>query len=230
MYFISIIILVAASIFAMYAQFKVNNAFSTYEDVPSSSGISGAQAARMILDRNGLSDVVIKEIGGRLSDHYDPRTQEISLSSDVYRGTSISAVSVATHEVGHAIQHEHNFAPLIFRNAIVPVVNLVSRAVWPLVMISIFLMYGRNFQMGDTLLTVAALAMGAVVLFHLVTLPVELDASRRSLYQLEATGIFRDEELAGGKRVLSAAALTYLAALSVSVANLIRILAMRSDN
>ncbi len=229
MYFISIIILVVAAIFAMFAQFKVNNTFSTYEQVPSSRGLSGAQAARMVLDSNGLSNVEIEEIGGRLSDHYDPRTQVISLSSDVYRGTSISAVSVATHEVGHAIQHEHKFAPLVFRNAIVPVVNLVSRAVWPLVMISIFLMYGRNFQLGDTLLTVAAVAMGAVVLFHLVTLPVELDASRRALKQLEANGIFRDEELAGGKRVLSAAALTYLAALSVSVANLIRILAMRSN-
>ncbi|KGF09522.1 hypothetical protein HMPREF1635_02740 [Clostridiales bacterium S5-A14a] len=228
-YSLSIMLLVITSIFAMFAQFKVKNAFSTYRNVNIKNQITGAMAAKMVLEANGISDVTINQIPGSLSDHYDPRSKVISLSQDVYAGTSISAVSVATHEVGHAIQHHQSFPLLTFRNAFVPLVNLASRAVWPLTFLAIILMYNFQSELGSQLLSIAAIAMVVVLLFHLITLPVEIDASRRALKQLEVSGIMQNEELAGAKRVLSAAAMTYIAALAVSVANLVRILAMRND-
>lgn len=228
-YSLSIMLLVITSIFAMFAQFKVKNTFSTYRNVNIKNQITGAMAAKMVLEANGISDVTINQIPGSLSDHYDPRSKVISLSQDVYAGTSISAVSVATHEVGHAIQHHQSYPLLNFRNAFVPLVNLASRAVWPLTFLAIILMYNFRYELGSQLLNIAAIAMVAVLLFHLITLPVEIDASRRALKQLEVSGIMQNEELAGAKRVLSAAAMTYIAALAVSAANLVRILAMRND-
>ncbi|XVG95182.1 zinc metallopeptidase [Eubacteriales bacterium KG127] len=228
-YSISIVFLLIAMAFALYAQFKVKSAFSQYASVPNHRGITGAQAARMVLDNNGLSDVVIKEISGTLSDHYNPGDRVISLSSDVYRGASIGAISVATHEVGHAIQHERKYALLLFRNTIVPVVNLASAAVWPMVMIGVFLLYSNSWYLGNTLFNIGAIAMSAVVLFHIITLPVELDASRRAINQLQNLGIVDQNEVPGVKRVLGAAAMTYLAAVAVSIANLIRILAIRGN-
>lgn len=229
MYFISIMLLVVSSIFAMYAQFKVKNTFAAYKNVGVKNNITGAMAARKVLEANGLSGIAVQQIGGTLSDHYDPRSKVISLSDDVYSGTSISSVSVAAHEVGHAIQHDQRYPMLEFRNAFVPLVNLVSGAVWPLTIIAIFLMYNFQNELGNLFLNMAAIGMAAVMIFHLVTLPVEKDASRRALKQLEISGLMQDEELSGAKRVLSAAALTYIAALAVSVANLIRILALRDN-
>lgn len=229
MYFISIMLLVVSSIFAMYAQFKVKNTFAAYKNVGVKNNITGAMAARKVLEANGLSGIAVQQIGGTLSDHYDPRSKVISLSDDVYSGTSISSVSVAAHEVGHAIQHDQRYPMLEFRNAFVPLVNLVSGAVWPLTIIAIFLMYNFQNELGNLFLNMAAIGMAAVMIFHLVTLPVEIDASRRALKQLEISGLMQDEELSGAKRVLSAAALTYIAALAVSVANLIRILALRDN-
>lgn len=229
MYFISIMLLVVSSIFAMYAQFKVKNTFAAYKNVGVKNNITGAMAARKVLEANGLSGIAVQQIGGTLSDHYDPRSKVISLSDDVYSGTSISSISVAAHEVGHAIQHDQRYPMLEFRNAFVPLVNLVSGAVWPLTIIAIFLMYNFQNELGNLFLNMAAIGMAAVMIFHLVTLPVEIDASRRALKQLEISGLMQDEELSGAKRVLSAAALTYIAALAVSVANLIRILALRDN-
>lgn len=229
MYFISIMLLVVSSIFAMYAQFKVKNTFAAYKSVGVKNNITGAMAAKKVLEANGLSGISVRQIGGTLSDHYDPRSEVISLSGDVYSGTSISSVSVAAHEVGHAIQHNQRYPMLEFRNAFVPLVNLVAGAVWPLTFIAVFLMYSYQSELGNMLLNMAALGMVAVLIFHLVTLPVEIDASRRALRQLENSGILQNEELAGAKRVLSAAALTYIAALAVSVANLVRILALRDN-
>lgn len=230
MYLLSVVLIVVTAIFATFAQFKVKNAFSSYKNVNIRNGITGAMAARQVLQANGISDVTINEIPGTLSDHYDPRRKVISLSSDVYSGTSISAVSVATHEVGHAIQHHQRYPMLEFRNSFVPIVNLVSGAVWPLTVIAIFLMYNFQSELGNLFLNMAAISMTAVLIFHLVTLPVEIDASKRALNQLEDNGILQNEELAGAKRVLSAAAMTYIAALAVSVANLVRILALRDNN
>ena len=229
MYFISIMLLVVSSIFAMYAQFKVKNTFAAYKNVGVKNNITGAMAARKVLEANGLSGIAVQQIGGTLSDHYDPRSKVISLSDDVYSGTSISSVSVAAHEVGHAIQHDQRYPMLELRNAFVPLVNLVSGAVWPLTIIAIFLMYNFQNELGNLFLNMAAIGMAAVMIFHLVTLPVEIDASRRALKQLESSGLMQDEELSGAKRVLSAAALTYIAALAASVANLIRILALRDN-
>lgn len=229
MYFLSIMLLVVSSIFAMYAQFKVKSTFAAYNNIGVKNSITGAMAARKVLEANGLSGIDVKQIGGSLSDHYDPRSKAISLSGDVYSGTSISSVSVAAHEVGHAIQHNKRYPMLEFRNSFVPIVNLVSGAVWPLTIIAIFLMYNFQSELGNMFLNMAAIGMTAVLIFHLVTLPVEIDASRRALKQLELSGILQAEELAGAKRVLSAAALTYIAALAVSVANLIRILALRDN-
>ena len=147
----------------------------------------------------------------------------------MYAGTSISSVSVAAHEVGHAIQHNQRYPMLEFRNAFVPLVNLVAGAVWPLTIIAIFLMYNFQSELGNMFLNMAAIGMTAVLIFHLVTLPVEIDASKRALNQLEISGLMQGEELAGAKRVLSAAALTYIAALATSIANLIRILALRDN-
>lgn len=229
MYFISIMLLVVSSIFAMYAQFKVKHTFAAYKNIGVKNSVTGAMAARKVLEANGLSGIDVQQIGGTLSDHYDPRGKVISLSGDVYAGTSISSVSVAAHEVGHAIQHNQRYPMLEFRNAFVPLVNLVAGAVWPLTIIAIFLMYNFQSELGNMFLNMAAIGMTAVLIFHLVTLPVEIDASKRALKQLEHSGILQAEELAGAKRVLSAAALTYIAALAVSVANLIRILAMRDN-
>ena len=229
MYFVSIMLLVVSSIFAMYAQFKVKSTFAAYKNIGIKNSVTVAMAARKVLEANGLSEIDVKQIGGVLSDHYDPRSKVISLSGDVYAGTSISSVSVAAHEVGHAIQHNKRYPMLEFRNAFVPIVNLVSGAVWPLTIIAIFLMYNYQSELGNMFLNMAAIGMAAVLIFHLVTLPVEIDASRRALKQLEFSGILQAEELAGAKRVLSAAALTYIAALAVSVANLIRILALRDN-
>ena len=229
MYFISIMLLVVSSIFAMYAQFKVKHTFAAYKNIGVKNSVTGAMAARKVLEANGLSGIDVQQIGGTLSDHYDPRGKVISLSGDVYAGTSISSVSVAAHEVGHAIQHNQRYPMLEFRNAFVPLVNLVAGAVWPLTIIAIFLMYNFQSELGNMFLNMAAIGMAAVLIFHLVTLPVEIDASRRALKQLEFSGILQAEELAGAKRVLSAAALTYIAALAVSVANLIRILALRDN-
>lgn len=229
MYFISIMLLVVSSIFAMYAQFKVKHTFAAYKNIGVKNSVTGAMAARKVLEANGLSEIDVQQIGGTLSDHYDPRSKVISLSGDVYAGTSISSVSVAAHEVGHAIQHNQRYPMLEFRNAFVPLVNLVAGAVWPLTIIAILLMYNFQSELGNMFLNMAAIGMTAVLIFHLVTLPVEIDASKRALKQLEISGLMQGEELAGAKRVLSAAALTYIAALATSIANLVRILALRDN-
>lgn len=223
----TIIVLIPAIIFAMYAQGKVKRAYSKYLRVPGRRGITGYQAARMILDNNGMRHVPIELTRGTLSDHYDPKNDIMRLSNDVYNGTSIASVSIAAHESGHAIQDGTAYGFLKFRNAIAPVVNLVSTASWPLLLIGLFIIWQGNVTTGNFIFNLGILFFCGVVLFHTVTLPVELNASKRAVRQLVDLGIIDAAEVRGAKKVLSAAAMTYVAALATAVANLIRILLIR---
>ena len=223
------LILVPAMIIVAFAQFSVSSNFRRYSQVKGGKGITGAEAARRMLDKNGLKDVQIRPVKGSLTDHYDPRTKTVNLSEPVYGSDSVSAVGVACHECGHALQHAHSFAPLIFRNTIVPLVNIASSFSWMFVIAGIVLMgmsQAPDGGIGGTLFNVGILAFVIVVLFHLVTLPVELDASRRAVKQISEMGLVTPEHEQGVKKVLSAAALTYLGALVMAIANLLRILAI----
>ncbi|MBV1816606.1 zinc metallopeptidase [Anaerosalibacter bizertensis] len=210
-------LLMIALIISFYAQIKVSTTFNKYLRVPSYSGYTGREVARMILDRNGLHDVRIEPIGGQLTDHYDPRTNVIRLSSNVYNGNSIASLSVAAHEVGHAIQHAEGYFPLILRNNIAPIASISARFVW----ILIFL----GFLISPVLLEAGIILYLAIVLFQVVTLPVEFNASRRALYQLDS-GIVTSSEIGPAKKVLSAAALTYVAATLVAIGQLLRLISL----
>lgn len=210
-----------ALIIAGIAQMKVSSAFNKYSKIPNQTGYTGYQIARMILDRNGLQDVQIEQVRGNLTDHFDPTKNVVRLSSSVYSRDSIAAMSVAAHEVGHAIQHAEGYVPLKLRSIIAPVASIGSRFVWIVIFLgmiinSIFIEVGIALFMG-------------IVLFQLVTLPVEFNASSRALKQLE-NGIAPSETLKGSEKVLNAAALTYVAATLVSIGELFRILAMTSGN
>lgn len=217
-----IILVLPALIFCMVAQARVNSTFSKYSNVPTRRGLTGHDAARAMLDREGLRYVRIECIRGRLTDHYDPRTETVCLSDAVYNCTSVAAVGVACHEAGHAIQHSEEYGPLRVRTALLPAVTFASR--W---WIFIFLI--------GALLSIAPLAYAGVVifgvttLFQLATLPVEFNASRRALAAIEASGVVSRDELASSRRVLSAAAMTYVAALALSLAHFIRLLARVSN-
>lgn len=219
----TMIILIPALLLSMYAQSKIQSEYSKYSRVRAQRGLTGAQAARTILNDNGLSDVNIELIGGRLSDHYDPRTRVLRLSNEVYNGSTIASNAIAAHEVGHAIQHAKAYTPLRIRNAIVPVVNIASRAAMPLIFIGLF------FAQFQNLLSIGIILFSGSVLFQLVTLPVEFDASSRALKQLSGAGILVGAEVEEGRRVLSAAALTYVAAAAASVAQLLRLLLIRNS-
>ncbi len=219
------IVLIPAVIFAFYAQMKVNSAYSRYSRVRNRRGITGAPAARMILDANGLSDVRIEITKGRLSDHYDPKKRVMRLSPEVYGNPSIASVSIAAHESGHAVQHGESYMPLKIRNAIVPVVNIASYMAWPLLIIGLLMGQGT----GTLIFDIGVLFFLGVIVFHAITLPVELNASKRAIAQLSSLGIVYPEETAGSKKVLSAAALTYVAALATAILNLVRILMLRRD-
>lgn len=223
----TIIVLIPAIIFALYAQAKVKGAYNKYRRVPNRRGITGYQAARMILDNNGMRHVPIEITSGTLSDHYDPKNDVMRLSNDVYNGTSIASVSIAAHESGHALQDGSSYGFLKFRSAIAPAVNLVSAASWPLILIGIVLISIGNLTTGNLVFNLGILFFCGVVLFHTVTLPVELNASKRAVRQLVDLGIIDAAEKKGAKKVLSAAAMTYVAALATAVANLIRILLIR---
>lgn len=198
-------LIIPALIIAGIAQAKVISAFNKYSKVPTRRGVSGEHAARSILESAGVSGISFEHAGGRLSDHYDPRSRTIRLSEDPETKTSIAAVAIAAHECGHAIQHAKKYTPLRIRSAIAPVVSLVSNLAFPLLLVGILvgipdLAYG------------AAIAFGAVFLFQLITLPVEFNASRRALFALGEGRILYGDELISAKKVLSAAAMTYVAA------------------
>ena len=219
----TMIVLIPALLLTMYAQTKIQSAYTQYSKIRAQKGLTGAQVARMILNENGLSDVQIELIGGKLSDHYDPRTRVLRLSNGVYNGNSIASNAIAAHEVGHAIQHARAYMPLKIRNAIVPVVNIASQAATPLIFIGLF------FAQFQGLLSIGIILFSGSVLFQLVTLPVEFDASSRAIKQLADGGILVGTEIEEGKRVLSAAALTYVAAAAAAVSQLMRLLLIRDS-
>ena len=215
------IALLVAMLFGIIAQMKIKSTYAKYVKVPNQKNITGMQAAREILDRNGLSDVKIVPIRGELTDHYDPSENIIRLSEQVYSDSSIASVSIAAHEVGHAIQHNRGYAFLNFRNSLVPVVNFASRSIYPLFLIGLFI--------APFLINVAIAVFALTVLFQIVTLPVEINASSRALENLDGTILKRDE-VSEGKKVLSAAAMTYVAAALFSLVQLLRLMNSRRDD
>ena len=226
----SILILIPAMLFALWAQATVKRSFGRYSRVRNRRNITGAEAARRMLDQNGLRDVEIRQVGGSLTDNYDPRHRVLNLSQDVYGVNSIAAVSVACHEAGHAVQHARHYVPLKIRNGIVPFVNFASHLTWPLILIGVVLLAAGSYEMsywGNMLFNIGVIAFAAIVAFHLITLPVEFNASSRAIDQMEELGLVAQEDIPGSRKVLRAAAMTYVAALAVAVANLLRILAIR---
>ena len=219
-----LILVVPALLFASWAQMQVSSTFDQYSKVRSSRGITAAQVARRILDANRLQQVRVERIAGKLTDHFDPSSGVIRLSDDVYGSSSVAAIGVAAHECGHAVQHAQKYAPMQLRAAIIPVTNLGSKLSIPLFVAGLILSYQPFCNIGLLLFSLAAI-------FQLVTLPVEFDASARALRTLEKERFLESSELRGSKRVLKAAALTYVAALVVSLAQLLRlVLISRSRN
>ena len=210
------ILLVIGMLLSLAASAKLKSTFAQYRRVRSASGLTGEQAARRILMAAGITDVAVRSIPGSLTDHYDPRTRTVNLSQDSYGQTSLAAVGVAAHECGHAIQHATNYAPLDFRSALVPVANFGSNLTWPIFIIGLFA--------GLRPLTTAGIVLFSLaVLFQLVTLPVEINASSRALKMLQSTGILGSDETKGARKVLTAAAMTYVAALAASILQLLRL-------
>ncbi|NLU11135.1 MAG: zinc metallopeptidase [Tepidanaerobacter acetatoxydans] len=215
----TMIILLPAMILAIYAQAKVTSTFERYLRVPAKSGMTGADVAREILRQSGIYDVSIQIQGGRLSDYYDPRRKVLKLSSDVYNGRSLAALGVAAHECGHAIQHDVGYAPLAIRNAIVPAAGIGSQMAFPLFFL------GLLFR-ADSLMLVGILLFSLAVLFQIITLPVEYNASNRAVAILESGGFIDRSEVGPVKAVLGAAALTYVAATLTAVMQLLRLLVL----
>ncbi|HNY63948.1 MAG TPA: zinc metallopeptidase [Deltaproteobacteria bacterium] len=209
-----LIMIVPALLLSIYAQVKVKSTYSKFSQVPTFRGVTGAQAAQMILKASGVHDVSIEITRGFLSDHYDPRSKVLRLSESVYAGNSIASVGVAAHEAGHAIQDAFAYAPLKLRSALVPVSNLGSNLSWPLLIIGFIFMSQSLILAGILFFTLA-------VLFQIITLPVEFNASSRALTALPATGILSEDEVKGARKVLSAAALTYVAAASAAILQLL---------
>lgn len=226
----SMIFLIPAMLLAFYAQAKVSSTFRRYSNIQTRNGMTGVNAARRVLDINGLHDVRIESIRGNLTDHYDPRNKVLRLSESVFRENSISAVSVACHEAGHAIQHSIGYTPLKLREFIVPAVNLASRLTWPLLIIGIFLSTSGYMLQGDLMFNIGIAVFLAVVLFHVITLPVEFNASNRAIDQMVECNVIALEETKGAKKVLRAAGLTYIAALAMALANLFRMIALKNRN
>lgn len=218
----TMILLVPALILSLWAQMRVKSTFDRFSRVQARRGVTGAQVARMLLDRFGLSSVPVNHVAGALTDHYDPRDRTLSLSDSVYSSSSIAAIGVAAHEVGHAIQHSEGYAPLMFRNRLAPAVGLVSNMAIPLFFVG-FLMRGQ-FLMNLGIV----LFLGAIV-FHLVTLPVEYNASSRAIAILNGSGALAPDELSGARRVLNAAAWTYVAAALMALLQLVRLLVLRGS-
>jgi Zn-dependent membrane protease YugP len=229
----TIILLIPTIIFTAWAQAKVRGAYGRYSQVPNVKGLSGAEVARYILDTNGLQRISIEMVSGTLSDHFDPRKEVVRLSPDVYQGRTIAAVSIAAHETGHAIQYGQEYFPLKFRNALAKPVSFMSMASWPLLVIGLVIICAGNLNyvgLGNMIFDLGVMFFAFVVLFHGITLPVELNASKRALEIIQNDQIVMPEEYAGAKKVLSAAAMTYVAALATAVMSLIRILIIRGRN
>lgn len=219
----TMIILIPAIIISFWAQTKINSTYNKYSQVRTVNGYTGKEIARMMLDEAGLYDVKIEVIDSKLGDHYDPSSRILRLSPEVYSGGSISSAGIAAHEVGHAIQHKERYAPLTIRNTIVPVVNFGSGISWILFFIGIVLGFKGLTWLGIILFS-------TVVIFQLITLPVEFDASTRALNILKSRGILYGDETKNAQKVLDAAAMTYVAATLMAVSNLIRLIAISNSD
>lgn len=216
-----LILVVPALIIAMVAQAKVKSAFNKYSKVYSSRGYTASDITRRILDDNGLREIRIEHIAGELTDHYDPAAGAIRLSDSVINSNSVAAIGVAAHEAGHAIQRKNDYVPIKVRNSILPVVQIASHVAIPLAVL--------GYIFSHTLMTVGIMLFAVTVFFQLVTLPVEFDASRRALKTLSESGYLEGEELNGAKKVLTAAAMTYLSSALVAVMNLLRLVILANN-
>lgn len=213
------LILLPAIIISIWAQSKVSSTYNKFSRVRTVNGYTGAQVARRMLDEAGLYDVQVIEGNGYLTDHYNPRTRVVQLSSEVYRGASIASAGIAAHEVGHAIQHKEKYAPLVLRTSIATGVNFTSQLSMILFIIGIFVA-------NSTLINIGIIFFSGTVVYQLVTLPVEFNASRRAVNVLESRGVLFGDEVSGAKKVLGAAALTYVAASLTAILQLVRLLAI----
>ncbi len=223
--FILYILFILAIGLTFYAQIKVSTTFKKYSRVRTGRGQTAAEAARMILNSNGLHHVRIERVGGNLTDHYDPRGEVLRLSDSVYDSTSAAAVGVAAHEAGHAVQHAVGYIPIRIRSKLVPLTNFASRGTWLLILMGAIFYYT---EIGYMLIMLGIALFAVTTLFQLVTLPCEFDASNRAIRALDECGWYTRAELSASRRVLSAAALTYVASLLVSVLQLLRLLARYS--
>lgn len=217
-----LVIILPCMLLSLWASARVNSTFKRYSTQYSSRRLTGADAARRVLNSHGVHNVRIERISGNLTDHFDPKTNVIRLSDSVYDNTSTAAIGVACHEAGHAVQYAQNYGPIKLRSAIVPVTNLGSKLAMPLILLGIFLSFLGNFSY--TLVYVGIACFSLSVVFQLITLPVEFNASRRALRAIEDGQILTDEELKGARKTLSAAAMTYVAATAVAMAQLLRLL------
>ncbi len=217
------ILLIPALILALYAQSKVKSTFAQYQKMRSASGMTGAEVARMLLDSEGLGHVPVEKVAGRLTDHYDPRKKVLRLSESVHDSVSVAAIGVAAHETGHALQHRDAYAALSFRNLFVPVASFGSNLALPLFFI------GFIFSSISWLMDVGILFFTFAVVFHLVTLPVEFNASNRAIALLQGRGVLHHQEVSSARKVLNAAAWTYVAAATMAIMQLVRLLILRSS-
>ena len=214
------ILVVIGAVICMIASARVKGTFNKYSQLRSMSGMNGAQVAQRVLQAAGIYDVQVRHVSGSLTDHYDPRTKTVNLSDPGYNATSVSALGVAAHECGHAIQHAKSYAPLSIRSALVPIANFGSMLAWPVILIGVLF----NTRSSGLIIDIGILLFSAAVLFQLVTLPVEFDASRRALVMLRTQGILADDELRYTRRVLKSAALTYVASAAAAILQLLRII------
>ncbi len=222
------ILVIIGAVLSMAASTKVNSTFSKYSKVRSMTGMTGEDAAKRLLNSQGIYDVTVRPVKGQLTDHYDPRTKTVNLSESVFHSTSVAAIGVAAHECGHAMQDNVGYVPLKLRGAIVPVANIGSQAAFPLIIIGVLI-----GGMGSPLVNIGLILFSLAVIFQLITLPVELNASRRAITLLDQVGILGGQEVNQTRKVLGAAALTYVAALAASVLQLLRLVILfggRRDN
>ena len=219
-----LILVLPCLIFSIWASTSVNRTFNKYAKVYAIRGITAEDAAKRVLDANGVRGVNIQRVGGNLTDHYNPKTNAISLSDSVYGSTSIAAIGVACHEAGHAVQYALSYFPIKIRSAIIPITNFGSKLAMPLILIGLLLSYVGNFSYLFVYLGIACFGLSLV--FQLITLPVEFNASRRALQTIEDTEILTDQERAGARKTLTAAAMTYVAAVAVSLAQLLRLIVL----
>lgn len=223
-----LVIVLPCVIFAMIASSNVNSTFRRYSKVYASRRITGAQAAQRVLSANGVTGVRIERVSGNLTDHYDPKTNVIRLSDDVYDSTSVAAIGVACHEAGHAVQYAQHYAPIKLRAAIIPVTNIGSKLAMPLILLGLLLSFGETVSFGFVYAGIACFSLSVV--FQLVTLPVEFNASRRAMQAIEGSELLTTEEQRGARKTLTAAAMTYVAALAVALAQLLRLIVLFGGN